>query len=88
MEHHAPETLAVIIELKRLMYQLGMNQETLRKEMNKFLPRVRQIEPTHSGIVQISRWLDPTGGAWSEPKSEIILAFQKVIDLKKSQKKH
>lgn len=83
MKHPAPETLKTILALKEVMAANGMVHEDVRVEMNKHLPESRQIKPNHSGAVQLSRWLNPTGNNWSEPKSEIILAFQKVVESKK-----
>jgi hypothetical protein len=86
MNHPAPATLEIILNLKQVMRDHGMTQEDVRVLMNAYLPVSRQIKPNHSGAVQLSRWLNPTGKDWSEPKSEIILAFQKVAEEKKEEK--
>jgi hypothetical protein len=88
MKHPAPATLETILNLKKVMAEHGMKQEDVRVEMNKHLPVSRQVKPNHSGAVQLSRWLNPTGNDWSEPKAEIILAFQKVVESKKTEKNH
>ena len=88
MSHPAPSTLEIIVQLNSLMREVGMTQEDLRVLMNEYLPGPRQIKGNHSGAVQLSRWLNPTARAWSEPKAEIILALKKVLDHIKSQKNH
>jgi hypothetical protein len=57
-----------------------MTREDLINELNKFLCPERRIKSNHSGIVAVNRWLNPTGRAWSEPRSEISLALQKWLD--------
>lgn len=76
-------TLGLIVELNNLLHAKGVTQERVREMLNKHLPPKKQIQG-HTGTVTLSRWLNPTSEAWSEPRAEIILAMQKVVkDLSK-----
>lgn len=59
-----------------------MTREKFIEELNEYLCSKRKLPQTHSGLVQINRWLDPTGNNWSEPKSEISLAFAAWLEAK------
>lgn len=60
-----------------------MTREDFRVELNKLLPDKRHIKGTHSGIVQLNRWLNPSANDWAEPFGEIVLAMQKFTENQK-----
>ena len=77
--HRAPMTLAIILELNKLRIDNGVTQEKLAERLNVYLPDKKKITG-HTGQVKINRWLNPTSEHWAEPRAEIILAMEKVIN--------
>lgn len=75
----APETTKLIQRLNAILASRGLTREGFRDELNLLLTPTRRLTTNHSGLVQITRWLDPTGKTWSEPKGEIVLAMQRWI---------
>lgn len=72
--------LNLINRINRTLTSRGCTREEFRAELNKILTPARRLDETHSGLVQIVRWLDPTGKRWSEPKGEIALAMMKWVE--------
>lgn len=87
ISHPSPLTLQLLVDLNEMLVRLNMTNEQFRVELNKFLPRKRQITGTHAGASKLNRWLNPTSRNWSEPQSEIALAFQKFLQSKIKRKK-
>jgi hypothetical protein len=77
--HRAPMTLEIIMDVKRLIRDNKMTMDEYRVVLNMYLPDPKRIEDSHSGIVKLNRWLNPSASAWQEPRSEIILAMQKTL---------
>lgn len=79
--HRAPLTLGLIVRLNQALAARNMTREQLRVLLNQFLPEDRQIKENHSGIVKLNNWMNPTGrGQWPEPRGEMTLAFQLVLE--------
>lgn len=81
--HKAPKTLALIVSVNDALRSNRMTNEDLRAELNRYLPKCRQIQATHAGITKLNRWLNPTGAQWCEPRAEIALALQEWLETKK-----
>lgn len=76
--HKAPLTLALIVRVNEILSLRGMTRGDLRLVLNQFLPFDRQVPDTHSGMVKLHRWLNPSSNNWHSPSSEIALALQKA----------
>lgn len=76
----APFTYELIQRINQILTSRGLTREGFREELNAFLPPFRRIKANHSGLVQVTRWLDPTGSNWSEPMGEIVLAMEKFVN--------
>lgn len=77
-------TLQLIVSVNETLRYWRMTNNDLRVELNRYLPKCRQIKDDHAGITKLNRWLNPTGMSWCEPKGEIVLALQKVLESKKT----
>jgi len=75
----APMTFALIVEVNQALSSRGLTREGFRDILNDYLPPGRRIKSTHSGTVQLNRWLNPTGNQCIEPKAEIALAMKKAL---------
>jgi hypothetical protein len=80
MASHAPATVELIENIKTGLHLSCKTQDDFRLMLNAYLTPSRRIKDDHSGVVQISRWLNIGSKNWSEPRSEIILAMQKVLE--------
>lgn len=79
-QHRAPITLELVLNIKSALTSRGLSREEFIKVLNEFLPETRRIKSNHSGVVQLNRWLNPTGERWVEPRAEIAFAMQKALE--------
>lgn len=75
----APKTLEVIGQVNSILTRLGLTREEFLLELNRYLTQKRKLKEKHSGLVQVTRWLDPTSPNWSEPKGEVVIAMQEFV---------
>lgn len=79
-KERAPELVDLIVKINRLLYLRQWTREDFRDRLNGFLSSNRKLKTNHSGLMQVSRWLDPDSKNWAEPKGEITLALKKFLD--------
>jgi hypothetical protein len=80
MSAKAPKTVAIIRELARIKTVAGWTYNDLRDQINEHLSDSETIDLNRTGEKQLSRWMHPDAKAWVEPRGEIVLAMQAVVD--------
>lgn len=78
MLQKAPKTVALLDELATLRMRRGWTYDDLRIKLNRFL--AKEIPETEAGRMQLLRWLGTYKNTWCEPRAEIILAVQSLLE--------
>jgi hypothetical protein len=74
----SPKVVALLNQLATLRLSKGWTIEDLRTEINAHL--AKPIPGSKNGRAQLDRWIHTVRRGWVEPRGEIVLAIQEVVN--------
>lgn len=77
MSDKAPISVAYLRQLATLKIARGWTYEDIRTRLNEYLT-TRKIE-SRNGRSQIERWLHTTRKGWVQPRGDVMLAIQQLL---------
>lgn len=75
------KALYLLEGLAKIKEVQGWTYEDIRQKLNTHLPENAQIPDSASGRNQIERWLKHERHGWVEPRADIILAIDALVEL-------